>query len=136
MVFTFANPLVSVGGASVTSGPGSVVGATSGINPADNHEYIANLTGVTNASRVTVTLTNIVDTAGNTTASLPGTMGVLLGDTTGSGATNSTDVSQTKSNSGKAADTDTFRTDVTISGVINSTDVSTVKASSGTALPP
>jgi hypothetical protein len=136
MVFTFANPLMSVGGASVTSGSGSIVAASSGISPADNHEYIVNLTGVTNAQRLTVTLTNLADTAGNVTASLPGTMGVLLGDTSANGSTNSTDVSQTKSNSGKAADSDTFRTDVTLNGVINSTDVTTVKAGSGTALPP
>ena len=61
-------------------------------------------------------------------------MSVLLGDTTGSGSVNSTDVSQTKAQSGSTASISNFRTDVTVNGSINSSDVSTVKSKSGTAL--
>jgi hypothetical protein len=62
-------------------------------------------------------------------------MGVLLGDTTGNGTVNATDVSETKSKSGQSVNASNFRDDVTVSGNINSTDVSTVKSKSGTALP-
>ena len=62
-------------------------------------------------------------------------MGVLLGDTSGNGTVNSTDVSQTKLKSGQAVDAANFRTDVTVSNSINATDVGTVKLKVGTALP-
>ncbi len=138
LVFTFQNNLTSVTSASVTShdpatGTGTV--SSSMIGPGLN-QYTVNLTNVSNIQYITVTLANVQDSMGNFSASVPATMGVLLGDTSGNGSTNSTDVSQTKLNSGRAADSDTFRTDVTLNGVINSTDVTTVKAGSGTALPP
>jgi hypothetical protein len=63
------------------------------------------------------------------------TMGVLVGDTTGNGSVNSSDISQTKAESGNAAMSGNFRTDVTVNGLINSSDISTVKSKSGTALP-
>jgi hypothetical protein len=132
LVFTFANPLTAVGGASVTSGTGSVSSRAIGSN---THEYVVNLTGVGNAQRITVTLTGISDTAGNTTPTLAVAMGVLLGDTTGNGAVNSSDISQTQSQSGVALSNSNFREDVTVNGAINSSDISTVQAQSGTALP-
>src|SRR6202035_2485045 len=83
LVFTFANPLTSVSSASVSAGTGSVV--SSSISSTDAHQYIVNLTGVTNAQRVTVTLANLNDNAGDFSASVSGTMGVLLGDVNASG---------------------------------------------------
>lgn len=62
-------------------------------------------------------------------------MSVLLGDTTANKAVNSSDISQTKLQSGTAATAGNFRTDVNVNGVVNSSDVSTVKLKSGTALP-
>jgi len=62
-------------------------------------------------------------------------MGVLLGDTTGNGSVNSSDISQAKSNSGQVTSAANFRTDVTVNGVINSSDIGIVKANSGTSLP-
>src|SRR5205085_12335573 len=132
VIFTFANPLVSVGGASVTSGTGSVGSSTIGSDP---HQYIVNLTVVSNAQRITITLTAITDTAGNSTASLPVTMGVLLGDTTANGVVNSSDIAQTQSQSGQPVTADNFREDVTVNGVINSYDITTVQSKSGTGLP-
>src|SRR5207249_7427482 len=99
------------------------------------HEYIVNLTGVANAQRLTVTLANINDTAGNTTASLGATVGVLLGDTTADGSVNSADISQTKAQSGHLVTGSNFREDVTHDGSLNSADISLVKSKSGTALP-
>jgi hypothetical protein len=130
LVFSFTNPLQSVGSAAVTSGTGSV--SSTAINGTD---YIVNLSGVTNAQKVTVTLSDISDQAGNNSASLAVTMGVLLGDSTATGTVNSSDVSQVKGQSGAGVTNANFRTDVTASGQINASDVSTVKSQSGTALP-
>ena len=125
---TFAVP-VTFSFAAVTSGTGSVTNATgSGTNA-----VTVNLTGVANAQTITVTLFGVND--GTNTGNLGVPMGVLLGDTTGSGTVNSTDVSQTKSKSGQAVDATNFRTDVTVSNSINATDVGTVKLKVGTALP-
>ena len=62
-------------------------------------------------------------------------MGVLIGDTSANGAVNSSDISQSKSQSGQAVTAANFRQDVTVSGSINSSDISLVKSKSGTALP-
>ena len=62
-------------------------------------------------------------------------MGVLLGDTSGNGSVNASDVSLTKLKSGLAVDATNFRSDVTVSNSINATDISLVKLRSGTALP-
>lgn len=130
MIFDFANPVSSVSSATVAAGTGSISFTT-----LQNGNYVVNLTGVTNAQRLTVQLTGVSDSAGNTLASLNSTMGVLLGDTNGNGSVNASDISQTKSQSGQAATTTNFRTDVNRNAVINASDISTVKSRSGTALP-
>jgi hypothetical protein len=132
MVFTFANPLISVSSASVTSGTGSVVSSSIGT---DAHDYIVNLTGVTNAQRLTVTLANLSDNAGDFSTSVTATMGVLVGDTTANGAVNSSDIAQTQSQSGQPVTANNFREDVTVNGSVNSSDIALVQAHSGTALP-
>jgi len=129
VVFTFANSLVSVGRASVSSGTGSVSSTTMAPN-----QYTVNLTGVTNAQVITVTLTNTVDSQNNAgEISVP--MGVLAGDTTGNGLVNASDINQTKSRSGQIVDATNFRSDVTANGSVNASDVNLVKSKSGTALP-
>jgi hypothetical protein len=125
MVVTFASP-VTVGSAAVTSGTGSVVGSPI----VAGNVVTINLTGVTNAQTIMVTLTNV---SGMGNLVVP--MGVLLGDTSGNGAVSSTDVTQTKLQSGQAVSASNFREDVIVSGSINGTDVSSVKLKSGTALP-
>ena len=62
-------------------------------------------------------------------------VGVLVGDTTASGVVNSSDISETKPQSGQVVTGSNFRQDVTTNGVINSSDISLVKSKSGTALP-
>jgi hypothetical protein len=127
IVFTFMNN-VSVGGASVTSG----VGTVSNFSLIGN-QVTVNLTGVSNAQIIVVTLTGVSD--GINTRNVQATMGVLVGDTTSDGFVNSADISQTKSQSGQSVDSSTFREDVNADGFINSTDISLVKSNSGTALP-
>ena len=97
----------------------------------NGNQMTINLTGVTNAQRITVKLSNLNSSGDDVSVS----MGVLLGDTSGNGSVNASDVSQTKAKSGQPVDATNFRADVDVSGSINSTDVSVVKARSGTALP-
>ena len=132
MVFEFANPLTSVGSASVTTGTGSVSGRAIGLN---DHEYIVNLTGVTDSQYIAVTLTNVQDSAGNSGNVTGPQMGGPVGDTNADGFTDAVDVSQTKSQSGNAITNSNFREDVNADGFIDAVDVSLVKSKSGTALP-
>jgi hypothetical protein len=134
VVFTFPSA-VTLSDATVTPGLG---GTASLENPhtttsPDGTQVTVNLTGVSNAQRITVTLLNVND--GASTINVGVQMGVLVGDTTGNGSVNSSDISQTKGQSGTVASSGNFRTDVTVNGSINSSDISTVKSKSGTALP-
>jgi hypothetical protein len=62
-------------------------------------------------------------------------MGVLVGDTTGNGLVNSSDIAQTQSQSGQPVGLNNFREDVTVNGLINSSDIALVQSMSGTGLP-
>jgi uncharacterized protein YdgA (DUF945 family) len=72
---------------------------------------------------------------GSNTGNVSIPMSVLLGDSNANKSVNSSDVTQTKVQSGQAVTALNFREDVTASGAINSSDVSLVKSKSGTALP-
>jgi hypothetical protein len=128
IVISFGVP-VNFANATVTSGTG-VVSTTSGNGTS---EVTVNLTGVTNAQNIVVTLTSVSD--GTTTANVAVQMGVLAGDTTGNGSVNSSDIAQTQSQSGQAITSSNFREDVTVNGAINSSDIAAVQSRSGTALP-
>jgi uncharacterized delta-60 repeat protein len=128
VVLTFPGA-VTFTAASVTSG----IGSLSSSSGSGTTTLTANLTGVTNAQRIIVTLVGVSD--GTNTGNLSVPMGMLLGDVTGGGSVNSTDISQTKLQSGQAVTNANFREDVNASGSINATDVSSVKLKSGTALP-
>jgi hypothetical protein len=126
VVFSFVNKVASCGsvgpsGASVAPGPNA-------------NQCTESLTGVPNAQVTTVTLNNVLDAENNNgNVSVP--MGVLLGDTTGNGAVNSSDIAQTQSQSGQPVNSSNFREDVTVNGSINSSDIALVQSKSGTALP-
>ena len=128
MVVTFSSS-VTLTGASVTAGTGSV-GSFSGSGTA---VITVNLTGVTNAQRLGVTLANVNNGTATGDVFIP--MGVLAGDTNGNGSCEASDVSQTKAQSGSAVTGSNFRTDVNSNGSINASDVSNVKSRSGTSLP-
>ena len=130
VVFLFAQP-VTFTGASSTSGAVTTNPAP-GSSPTS--EVTVNLTGVS-ATPQTVTVSLLGASAGAAPADFTARMSVVVGDTDGNGSVNSTDVSQTKMESGSVTDEDNFRRDVSTNGLINSTDVSIVKARSGTGLP-
>jgi hypothetical protein len=133
LVFRFANPLSNVTGVSITNGTGSVVNA--GIDTSDAHNYIVNLTGVGNAQRIEVSLSNVTDSAGNVSASVSAPMGVLLGDVNSSGRVDAADVSAVRQQSLRSIDSSNFREDVNASGRIDAADVSIVRQQTLTALP-
>lgn len=136
VVFTFANTLTSVASVTATATGPIQPGPSSGqIDPMDAHNYIANLTAVPNAQYITVTLSNVNDSDGNVSASVPAVMGLLIGDANANRAVNASDVSQTKSRIGQAVDATNFRSDVNANGALNAGDVANVKANIGTALP-
>jgi hypothetical protein len=132
LVFTFPSTLTAVARASVTSGTGSVSNSAIGPNP---NQYSVNLTGVTNAEYVTVTLTGVVDSAGNVSSTVAATMGVLLGDVNANGVVSNTDVASVKSQVAAPVTASNFRNDVNVNGIVSNTDVSATKAQVGTSLP-
>lgn len=127
LVFTFGSPLTN-GNASITGGTATI--SNSGIGT-DAHEYIVNLSGVTNNQTVTVSL-NVTDANGTGMVSVP--MRVLLGDTNGDGAVNSADATQTRNRSGQTTGATNFRSDVNVDGTVNSGDAAIVRANSGSGI--
>jgi Dockerin type I domain len=119
---------VTFSNAQVTQGTGSVESTST-----NNNQIFINLTGVTNAQTIQVTLFALND--GTSTADLSIPMSILIGDTTGNGAVNSSDIAQTQAASGQWVDSTNFREDVTVNGAINSSDISLVQSKSGTGLP-
>jgi hypothetical protein len=128
IVVSCVGTLVSLTDVLIVSGTvsGGSVGASGNV-------ITLNLTGVPNAQRLVLEFRGVSD--GVNTGNFTLEVDFLLGDTTGNGMVNASDVSQTKSKSGQAVDVTNFRTDVTPSNSINSSDVSIVKSKSGTALP-
>ncbi|HWY51862.1 MAG TPA: hypothetical protein VNW72_10315 [Chthoniobacterales bacterium] len=140
VVATFALPVTVAGNgtvkAQVTSGTGQVgSGGTANGNAVTVNGAVVTipLTNVANAQRLGITLYGVSDGTHNGNVVMP--MAVLLGDTTGNGVVNSSDISQTQSQSGQPATSSNFREDVTVNGLINSSDISLVQSKSGTALP-
>jgi hypothetical protein len=131
IVYTFVNNLTGVDSASV-NGTGSIVSRNIGPNA---NQYTVNLTGVANSQHLFVMLNGAHTADGSTFFGINARMDVLTGDTTADGVVNSTDIAQTKSQSGQALTSSNFREDVTVDGNLNSTDISLVKSKSGTGLP-
>jgi PKD repeat protein len=131
MVFSFARSLTSVTGASVTNGTGSV--SNSGIGPNPN-QYTVNLTGVTNAQYITVTMAGAHDTAGAIFGASQ-QMGVLVGDVTANGIVSNGDVSVIKAQVGQTVTSSNFRDDVNANGTLSNGDVSVAQAQVGQTLP-
>lgn len=127
IVVTFGTP-VTFSTAQLTQGTGSVSSTTT-----NNNQVVINLTGVTNAQTIQVTLVGVNDGVATNDITIP--MSILTADTNSDGFVNSADISQTKSQSGQAVTISNFREDVNTDGFINSADISLVKSESGTALP-
>ncbi len=133
LMFTFANPLTSVTGASVGSGTGSV--ATSSIDSIDPHNYIVNVTGVTNAQVIAISLAAVTDSAGGFNSAVSVSMGVLLGDVNASRRVDAADVSLVRQQTLQQITPSNFRADINASGRIDAADVSIARQQTLTSLP-
>ena len=134
VVFSFPTA-VTLSGATVTPQAGmsgTMAGAPS-ISP-DGRTVTLNLTNVTDAQTLTITLSGVSN--GTSTGNVTVPMSLLLGDTNADRVVNSGDVLQTRNHSGGAATSTNFRSDVNVDGAVNSGDTTLVRSRSGTALPP
>jgi hypothetical protein len=137
VVFTFPSA-VTLSDATVTPGAGGTASlenphTTTGVN---GTEVTVNLTGVSNAQKITVTLLNVND--GATTINVGVQMGILLGDVNQSTRTDAGDVTlvrqQTPSTPASLPSWD-FRRDVNASGRIDAGDVTLVRQHTPSVLP-
>jgi hypothetical protein len=134
LVFTFSNTLKTVGSATVTSGTGKA--ATSNIDSNDAHNCIVNLTGVTNAQHITVSLGNVTDSAGDFSSTVSASMGVLIGDVNASGHVDAGDIGAIQQVNSQTANSTNFRADVDTSGHIDAGDIGLTKSYNSTGLSP
>ncbi len=132
IIFTFSNPLASVGGVSITGS--TAVTSSSGIGN-DPHQYVVSLGGVPDAQQLTITLSNVADQSGGSISSVPATVAFLLGDANGDRFVNSADAIVTRNRSGQTTDGNNFRSDHNIDGFINSGDGNIVRTRSGSFIP-
>ncbi len=124
---------VTVSSASATPDP-AAPGATGSVSSfsVSGSKVTVNLTGVSNAQTLLITLSSV---SGVNTNDVTVPLGVLLGDVNGDGSVTQKDVTRTQSKVGQAVNKSTFREDVTVDGSISSTDVNLVQSKVGTALP-
>jgi hypothetical protein len=96
------------------------------------NKAVVNLTGVTNGQTITLRLDGVHD--GARTGSVSVAFTALLGDVTGNGTVNASDVGATKAQTGQQVTEMNFRTDLTPNGAINASDIGVAKAQSGTSV--
>jgi hypothetical protein len=130
VVITFRAP-VSVQDAMVMAGSGTASRVGSGPPSINGSQVTVNVAADTQQT-ITVKLLGVSDGINSGDVALP--MSVLIGDTTASGAVNSSDISQTQSQSGRPVTLSNYRNDVTANGAINSSDISLVQSKSGNHL--
>ena len=134
VVFTFENDIVP-GGCGTTSTPGGsvVAGPTA-------KQCTVNLTGISNAQYITVTLNGVVDSATGNVGNVFRTMGLLVGDVNGdvpnaTGIVDSGDVFLVRQQAGQATTLSNFRKDINANGLIDSGDVFLTRQKTGSQLP-
>jgi hypothetical protein len=127
IVVSFATSIVNFNSATV-SGTGSVSAAV-----ASGNQIFVNLTGVTNAQRLSVTLLSVND--GTKTADYSVQIGVLLGDVNATGIVDGNDVSAVQSQTRQSVTSANFREDVNANGIIDGNDVSLTQSETRTFLP-
>ncbi len=86
------------------------------------------LTNVTDNQTIMVRLNGVNSAADVPAADVVIPMRIRVGDTTGDGNVNSSDIAQTKSRISGSVNATTFRSDVNANGAINSSDVSVIKS--------
>jgi hypothetical protein len=136
LIAVFQNTLTNGGTvtASATTNSGSQAVTVSSAVGADTHQLAINLSGVPNASNVTVTLHGVTDSAGNT-GDIVIPADFLLGDANATRRTDSGDVTVVRNQTVSTPAQSNFRLDVNCSGRIDAGDVTVTRSNSVTALP-
>ena len=127
VVFTFDQP-VTAGSATVTAGTGVAGTATLAA-----YTMSVPVTGLADASAVTVTAANVKNAAGDVLATAGVTVRTLFGDVDGNGVLTSSDVNLTRAavGAGVAINGGNFRCDASGDGAFTSSDVNQVRAAVG-----
>ncbi|MDQ6625936.1 MAG: PKD domain-containing protein, partial [Verrucomicrobiota bacterium] len=133
LIFSFARPVTNVTSATVSRGNGSV--SSRAADPSDARQYIVNLTGVTDAQVINVSLNGVQDgTGANMNVTVP--VGFLVGDINADNTVNAADATIARNGSGQLTNASNFRTDVNADGTINSADATIVRNRSGSGFVP
>jgi hypothetical protein len=127
MVITFGTP-ATFSGAQVTQGTGTVSSTSTSGN-----QVFVNLTGVTNAQTIQVTLAAVNDGIATNNLTIP--MGILLGDVNASRFVDGNDVSAVQNHTRQSVNNTNFRYDLNTSGLIDGNDVSITQGQTRTSLP-
>jgi hypothetical protein len=147
LVFRFANALTGVTSVTATArtssgtqnvtvnGAGTGIGVDTGTGSHLN-EYTVSLTGVPNASHVTVTLNGVTDVSNNGPSPISVRMDVLWADVNQTGGVDGNDVSAVQAHTRQTANSGNYLDDVNITGGIDGNDVSRAQSQTRTALPP
>lgn len=130
IVFQFDQTVTTFGTATAVDLLGNPIGTVNAaINTTTPSELIVTLTGIPDATRVTVAVTGVNGAIGGVAS-----VGFLVGDVNGSRTVSATDVTAVKSRSGQTLDTTNYQFDVNVTGTINASDVTAVKLRSGAAV--
>jgi Galactose oxidase, central domain/Kelch motif/Dockerin type I domain len=123
--FTFNNEVTGADSASTSCG---TIGSLS-VDPADSHTLLLTFNGQTcNQQEVTLTLTNVHDTLGNTLASAQTSGCFLIGDVNGDGHVGNGDIGNIQGHLGEGTDSSNFRDDINADGRINNQDVQAARS--------
>jgi hypothetical protein len=135
VIVTFANSVTVNGSttpppssATVTGGTGTVSSVT-----VNGSVVTVDLTGVGNAQKIAINLSNVSDGTNSGNVAVP--MGVLFGDVNAVVAVTASDVNLVKAQVGSDITPANFRDDVNTGGFVSASDVNLVKAQVGTSLP-
>ena len=119
------------GSATVTGGTGSVLGSPSFVGKT----MTVDLTGVADAQKVTVTLSQVTTSTAQVLPDAAVSANMLIGDTNADQSVGGADVAQTRAQVGVAVGVGNFRQDVKVDGMINAGDVFQVRQHVGNSLP-
>lgn len=134
VVLTFANA-ITFNSATVTPGNGGTAALNGTPSLSGDHLTVtANLTNVSNAQTLTLTLLGVND--GSNTYDTSVQMAVLVADVNGSGRVDAADVSQVRQQTLQPITSSNFREDINVSGRIDAADVSIARQQTLTSLPP
>jgi hypothetical protein len=130
LVFSFSNDVVA-GEAVITTGFGSVAAAPTFAAKT----MTVTLAGATDMQKITVRVSGLADTFGQSIPETEVAMNLLVGDVNGNKTVNASDIGETKGQSGAPASAANFRTDVNASGTVNASDIVLVKSNGGQSFP-